>query len=293
MTIRSYVDMIRMSDTLHGHEFFKKAAHGAIQCYLAIYDQKQNVIDADSDLSPLSGAELKRAKRLQAKARKAKFREQELAKEQKAEKVVDVKKKPTTKVVVDKDPKGEIVAAKPPLQEAWRFVTRLQKFSAKDAWTHLLAFDVSFLMNKHLLSLQALYRLHKLDIQSTFLQYEFKARIVKLFVHGNSEFITAAAPVLLSHHASPESWVKSFTASSFEDHIGIAKCYFELSSIDKSAIISMLTVPKALWKNVSLFTLTNGHVLLSKVDADAAAQYKTQAANLYPKSDYFGTGFKI
>ncbi|GLD99136.1 hypothetical protein PINS_up007854 [Pythium insidiosum] len=169
MTLRAYVGMLRMCDEIYGHKFFTRAAHGAIQTYLELADnaERDAANGGSGDSSGLSAAEKKKAKRLQAKARKAEFRkkeEEELkAKAQKEaeEKEKEAKKKgaaaqaPRNK---DTDPNGEELLKKPALDEAWRFVAKLQEFAPRDVETHLAAFEVARRKNRPLLCLQALLR---------------------------------------------------------------------------------------------------------------------------------------
>ena len=38
MTLRNYVDLLRLEDELRSHRFYKKAAHCAINVYLRLHD---------------------------------------------------------------------------------------------------------------------------------------------------------------------------------------------------------------------------------------------------------------
>lgn len=39
MTLRSYMDLLRLEDVLRSHKFYEKAAHCAISTYLRLHDQ--------------------------------------------------------------------------------------------------------------------------------------------------------------------------------------------------------------------------------------------------------------
>ena len=69
MTLRTYLALLRMEDTIRGHSFFCQAARGTVRVYLKMHDDPPTSDDDESapDLSKLSGAERKKAK---AKARK-------------------------------------------------------------------------------------------------------------------------------------------------------------------------------------------------------------------------------
>jgi N-alpha-acetyltransferase 15/16, NatA auxiliary subunit len=172
MTLRAYLGMLRLCDDVYGHKFYVTAAHGAIQSYLAIAEEaERQAADANGDAAGggTSAADKKKAKRAQAKARKAEFRKKEeeelkarLQKEaEEKEKEANKKKNsapPRKDAVKDTDPFGEELAKKPPLEEAWRFVAKLQQYAKHDIRTHLAAFDVAVRKHKMLLCLQALLR---------------------------------------------------------------------------------------------------------------------------------------
>ena len=44
MTLRSYVELLRLEDVLRSHRFYKKAAHCAINVYLRLHDKPLKVI---------------------------------------------------------------------------------------------------------------------------------------------------------------------------------------------------------------------------------------------------------
>ena len=45
MTLRSYVELLRLEDVLRTHRFYKKAAHCAISVYLSLYDKPLQDLD--------------------------------------------------------------------------------------------------------------------------------------------------------------------------------------------------------------------------------------------------------
>lgn len=182
MTLRAYVQMLRLCDEIYGRPFFVKAAHGAISCYEALADKAETeaqeaAIVAAANAS-MSAAEKKKAKRALAKARKAEFKrkeEEELhaklhkeaeEKEREAAKNGKAKANPGPTRPKDDDPFGEKLAAKPALEEAWRFVAILQQYASDDVQTHLAAFDIALRKKKFLLCLQALLKAQKLNVSA-------------------------------------------------------------------------------------------------------------------------------
>ena len=51
MTLRSYVELLRLEDVLRTHRFYKKAAHCAINVYLRLYDQPLQDVDELGELN--------------------------------------------------------------------------------------------------------------------------------------------------------------------------------------------------------------------------------------------------
>ncbi|KAF1331348.1 N-terminal acetyltransferase a complex subunit nat1-like protein, partial [Globisporangium splendens] len=175
MTLRAYIQMLRMCDEIYSQKFFVKAAHGAIQVYLELA-AKAEALTNGMDTSALSAADKKKAKRAQAKARKAEFlkkQEDELLAKQKKEaeekerEAAKAAKKTTApaprqkEVPKDADPFGEALVAKNALDESWRFATILQQYNGNDVRTHLASFDIATRKQKALLCLQALVRGYK------------------------------------------------------------------------------------------------------------------------------------
>ena len=221
VTLRTYLQLLRCSDTLFGHPFFKRAAHGSIEAYLSLF-AKSNVTSCEEGSSSLSAADRKKAKRNLAKARKAEFkrkeeemeREKKVAEEAEKEALLTANKESKKKggagkrpLVVDPDRFGDALASKPALEEAWRFVTILQKYCPTEVKTHLYAFDVAILMGKYLLCIQALNRLPAARTVAE--QMDINVRIVKLFS------IVETKTVL-----SPSSIVASLLKEAQEQYVG-------------------------------------------------------------------------
>ncbi|TDH66917.1 hypothetical protein CCR75_001905 [Bremia lactucae] len=187
MTLRSYIQLLRLCDGFYGREFFVNAAHGAIACYQALADAQEAKAKEEAKsavaTATMSAADKKKAKRVQAKARKAAFKKKNKdedghVKENKDENEVvkNGKIKATATPVKDDDPFGLKLVAKPPLEEAWRFVSLLQRYAFDDAKTHLAAFDIALRKKKYLLCLQALLKLHQLPVVTTEMNTELNLR---------------------------------------------------------------------------------------------------------------------
>eukprot|EP00611_Tribonema_gayanum_P018068 TRINITY_DN31123_c0_g1_i1.p1 TRINITY_DN31123_c0_g1~~TRINITY_DN31123_c0_g1_i1.p1 ORF type:complete len:947 (-),score=350.61 TRINITY_DN31123_c0_g1_i1:368-2821(-) len=187
MTLRAYVAMLKMEDTIYGHHFFRRAAALIIKAYLTIFEQPQAAASsAEPDYSGMSAADKKKAK---AKARKEAKRiaaEAEAAEKAKADEDARVRKeleeaaaarardangekndddeetgKPKKRgrhgqeIPPDDDPNGQKLAEKEPLPEAARIASILSRQAAGHVETWALVFDVAISRGKWLLALRA------------------------------------------------------------------------------------------------------------------------------------------
>ncbi|ETM31097.1 hypothetical protein L914_21244 [Phytophthora nicotianae] len=192
MTLRAYIQMLRLCDEIYGRPFFVEAAHGTIASYVALAEKEAEKVEEEAKIAAananMSAAEKKKAKRALAKARKAEFKrkeEEELNaklhkevedKEREATKNGKAKANPGPTRPKDDDPFGEKLAAKPALEEAWRFVSILQRYASEDVKTHLAAFDIALRKKKFLLCLQALLKAQKLENLSAETKKELSSR---------------------------------------------------------------------------------------------------------------------
>ncbi|XP_009778993.1 N-terminal acetyltransferase A complex auxiliary subunit NAA15 [Nicotiana tabacum] len=164
MTLRTYVEMLKFQDRLHSHAYFRKAACGAIRCYLKLYDSPlKSASEEDDEMSKLPPSQ---KKKLKQKLRKAEAR---------AKKEADVKNEESNAAnvtksgkrhvkPVDPDPHGEkLIQIEDPLAEASKYLKLLLKHSSDCLETHLLSFEVNMRKQKILLALQAIKYLMRLD----------------------------------------------------------------------------------------------------------------------------------
>ncbi|CAL8463644.1 g3178 [Coccomyxa elongata] len=175
MTLRAYVEMLRMEDNLHHNVFYSKAAWAAIQVYLELDRAPASAANAasaqDAADAKLSPEELKRLKQKRRKEQQKQKKEAESAaaaqkKEAEAAKAASKEKGGTPKKQAgvaakekDTDPDGDQLAkVADPLAEAVKLVRTLKEFSADRLQTHLLAFEVYLRRGKLLLALQAVKR---------------------------------------------------------------------------------------------------------------------------------------
>ncbi|XP_023761821.1 N-terminal acetyltransferase A complex auxiliary subunit NAA15 [Lactuca sativa] len=166
MTLRAYIEMLRFQDRLHAHAYFRKAAAGAIRCYIKLYDSPPtSSTEEDDELAKMPASQ---KKKLRQKQRKAEARAKKEAEVKNEEANVGVSKYGKRNVkTVDPDPNGDkLLQVEDPLMEAGKYLKLLQKHSPDHLETHLLSFEVNIRKQKILLALQALKHLVQLDAEN-------------------------------------------------------------------------------------------------------------------------------
>eukprot|EP00232_Nephroselmis_pyriformis_P011093 CAMPEP_0182873838 /NCGR_PEP_ID=MMETSP0034_2-20130328/12564_1 /TAXON_ID=156128 /ORGANISM="Nephroselmis pyriformis, Strain CCMP717" /LENGTH=757 /DNA_ID=CAMNT_0025006513 /DNA_START=71 /DNA_END=2340 /DNA_ORIENTATION=- len=212
MTLRAYVKMLRMEDTLYSHHFFTRAMEGAVRCYLALHDCPPGKAaaaaeeEAMKDMTPAERkkyksklrkleAQTKRREEEEAAAREeaAKAKAAEAAKEAKDK---DGKKKggAGSKVEKDKDmdPDGvQLAAVEAPLEEAKKHVGKLLAAAPDSAATHALAAEYYIRAGKIIPALKCAKRAHVLAPGSALAH----ATVVKVFLLAEAPAAPYAAVV--------------------------------------------------------------------------------------------------
>ncbi|XP_042541617.1 N-alpha-acetyltransferase 16, NatA auxiliary subunit isoform X3 [Dipodomys spectabilis] len=165
MTLRAYVDLLRLEDTLRRHAVYFKAARSAIEIYLKLYDNpltsesKQQEINSES----LSAKELKKLLSKQRRAqKKAKLEEArkhvERERQQKSQKKKRDDEEETASSLKEELTPEKLERVENPLEEAIKFLIPLKNLVADNIETHLLAFEIYFRKGKFLLMLQSVKR---------------------------------------------------------------------------------------------------------------------------------------
>ncbi|KAD6794662.1 hypothetical protein E3N88_05558 [Mikania micrantha] len=167
MTLRAYIEMLRFQDRLHAHAYFRKAAAGAIRCYIKLYDSPPKSSTEDDDaLAKLPASQKKKMRQKQRKAEARAKKEAEVKNEEANVSGVSKYGKRNVKTV-DPDPHGEmLLQIEDPLVEAGKYLKLLQKHSSDYLETHFLSFEVNMRKEKILLALQALKHMVQLDAEN-------------------------------------------------------------------------------------------------------------------------------
>uniref|UniRef100_A0AAQ5XTU6 N-alpha-acetyltransferase 15, NatA auxiliary subunit a n=1 Tax=Amphiprion ocellaris TaxID=80972 RepID=A0AAQ5XTU6_AMPOC len=165
MTLRSYVDLLKLEDVLRQHPFYYKAARTAIQIYLALHDKPltDDSKESQADTENLTDKELKKLRNKQRRAQKKAQLEEEKKNAEKEKQLKNQKKKKEDDDEEIGGPKEELIPdklAKPdnPLEEAVKFLIPLKNLVRNKIETHLLAFEIYFRKEKYLLMLQSIKR---------------------------------------------------------------------------------------------------------------------------------------
>ncbi|KAI9885297.1 MAG: Pyridoxine 4-dehydrogenase [Watsoniomyces obsoletus] len=197
--LRSYIDMLRWEDRLRSHPFFSRAAIGAIQTYVHLFDQAQashggaltnGVHDGEDDQAAAERRKAaKKAKKDQQKKEKEKEREKEKANvnaktssttESQANASGKGAPKPPHKIELDPDG-AKLLETTEPLKDAMKFLNPLLEFSPELIDGQMIGFEVYFRRSmfslrtksppkilmleteKYLLALKCLHAASKLD----------------------------------------------------------------------------------------------------------------------------------
>jgi len=166
MTLRAYVSMLKFQDRLHAHEYFHKAAAGAIRCYMKLHDSPtKSSTEENDEMSKLPPAQRKKLRQKQKKAEaRAKREAEEKQEDETATTNTSKSGKKHNARPVDLDPHGEkLVQIEDPLAEATKYLKLLQSNSSSSLETHILSFELNMRKQKILLAFQAVKQLIKLD----------------------------------------------------------------------------------------------------------------------------------
>lgn len=166
MTLKSYVDLLRLEDKLRSHRFYEKAAHTAIEVYLRLHDEPIPDLDKLNELNTenMDPSDLKKLRNKQKKAKRKAEQEKEAQKQIQVRKVLHNKsQKKSNDEELDTPAKVDLIPEKlerpeKPLEEAIKFLIPLQNLLGKKLETHLLAYEIYSRKERPLLMLQSLKR---------------------------------------------------------------------------------------------------------------------------------------
>ncbi|KAJ6711584.1 N-TERMINAL ACETYLTRANSFERASE-RELATED [Salix purpurea] len=313
MTLRAYVEMLKFQDRLHSHAYFRKAAAGAIRCYIKLFDSPpKSTAEEDDEMSKLPSSQRKKMKQKQKKAEARAKKEAEVRNEESSASGVSKLGKRHVKPV-DPDPNGEkLLQVEDPLLEATKYLKLLQKHSPDSLETHLLSFEVNMRKKKILLALQAVKQLLRLDAESA----DSHRCLVRFFhkVGTMTAPVTDTEKLIWSVLEAERPLISQLREKSLTEANMIFFEKHEDSLMHRAAVAEMLSVlePNKKLEAVKLIEDStnnpapiNGalgpvnewklkdciavHKLLVAVlnDPDAALRWKLRCAQYFPCSTYF------
>ncbi|XP_029918006.1 N-alpha-acetyltransferase 15, NatA auxiliary subunit a [Myripristis murdjan] len=301
MTLRSYVDLLKLEDVLRQHPFYYKAARTAIQIYLALHDKPlaDDSKESQADTENLTDKELKKLRNKQRRAQKKAQLEEEKKNAEKEKQLKNQKKKKEDDDEEIGGPKEELIPDKlakveNPLEEAVKFLIPLKNLVRNKIETHLLAFEIYFRKEKYLLMLQSVKRAVAIDPSDPWLHQ----CLVRFFkgVRESVDLPEAVRTVLkqeisrLFGESNPQSYNKNYLSqhsNSIPHRLAAAKMmvYLEPCS-DKMACELATALDESLTgRSIQICTevleaLRDGQ--LGEAQQKAAEAYRAACHKIYP-----------
>jgi len=163
MTLKAYVDLLRLENQLRSHKFYEKTAAVAIKTYIRLHDKPLQEADSNNDKNcdELDPSEMKKRKNKAKKAKRKAEQEKAMAEQDKKRKELHNKNKKKNEEELDSPAKDELIPEKlerpdDPLDEAAKFLNPLLTLATNNINTHLLAFEIYFRKGKVLLMLRSI-----------------------------------------------------------------------------------------------------------------------------------------
>ncbi|KAK2890988.1 hypothetical protein QQF64_007140 [Cirrhinus molitorella] len=255
MTLRSYVDLLKLEDVLRMHPFYFKAACTAIEIYLSLHDNplSDDNKESQADNANLTDKELKKLRNKQRRAQKKAQLEEEKKNAEKEKQLKNQKKKKEEDEEEIGGPKEELIPEKlakveNPLEEAIKFLTPLKNLVKNKIETHLMAFEIYLRKEKYLLMLQSVKRAYSLDPDHPWLHQ----CLVRFFkgVSDSKDMPEAVQAVLKQEitkmfgESDPKTFNKNFLskhANSIPHRVAAAKMMFFLDPSSEGMAAELAT----------------------------------------------------
>ncbi|TDH07857.1 hypothetical protein EPR50_G00110490 [Perca flavescens] len=303
MTLRSYVDLLKLEDVLRQHPFYYRAARTAIQIYLVLHDKPlaDDSKESQADTENLTDKELKKLRNKQRRAQKKAQLEEEKKNAEKEKQLKNQKKKKEDDDEEIGGPKEELVPDKlakveNPLEEAVKFLIPLKNLVRNKIETHLLAFEIYFRKEKYLLMLQSIKRAVTIEPSNPWLHQ----CLVRFFkgVRESADLAEAVRTVLkqeisrLFGESNPQSFNKNYLSkhsNSIPHRLAAAKMmvYLEPSSDNMACEIATALDESLSGRGIQICTevleaLRDGQ--LGEDQQKAAEAYRSACQKVYPYS---------
>ncbi|KZV26098.1 N-alpha-acetyltransferase 15, NatA auxiliary subunit [Dorcoceras hygrometricum] len=311
MTLRTYVEMLKFQDHLHSYPYFHKAATGAINCYLKLYDSPSKSSTEDEEISKLPTSQKKKLRQKQRKAEARAKKEAEVKEGSNAPTVSKSGRRVAKSV--DPDPHGDKLSqVEDPLMEATKYLKLLQKHSSNFLETHLLSFEVYIRKQKILLALQALKHMQRLDANDPdthrcLIKFFHKVETIPAPVTDAEKLVSsvleAERPLFSQLHGKSLVEANALFLEAHKDSLRHRAAVAEMISViepsKKDEAVNLieestnnLVAPNGALGSIRNWTLKDCigvHTLLESTldDHNAASRWKARCAEYFPYSSYF------
>ncbi|CAK8697492.1 unnamed protein product [Clavelina lepadiformis] len=206
MTLRSYVKMLKLEDSLRSHRFYFEAARIAIKVYINLHDEPYKPGDRKTieGESSMSSAELKKLRNKQRRQERKKAAQEEKRKQE--EKANRKKQQQQRKNDDEGDTKKEeefqpekLVSVSDPLDQAQKFLVPLELHCYNRFDTHMFAFQIAERRSRLLVMLRALLRAQKAASNGDLAELHFcKVRFAKKVCDTNG--VSSAVNDVIGKH---------------------------------------------------------------------------------------------
>ncbi|KAM9677756.1 N-alpha-acetyltransferase 15, NatA auxiliary subunit isoform 3-T3 [Trichechus inunguis] len=301
ITLRSYVDLLKLEDVLRQHPFYFKAARIAIEIYLKLHDNPltDENKEHEADTANMSDKELKKLRNKQRRAQKKAQIEEEKKNAEKEKQQRNQKKKKDDDDEEIGGPKEELIPEKlakveTPLEEAIKFLTPLKNLVKNKIETHLFAFEIYFRKEKFLLMLQSVKRAFAIDSSHPWL-HECMIRLFSTAVCESKDLPDTVRTVLkqemnrLFGATNPKNFNETFlkrNSDSLPHRLSAAKMVYYLDPSSQKRAIELATTLDESLNNRNLQTCME--VLEALCDGslgdckEAAEVYRANCHKLFP-----------
>ncbi|XP_019519593.1 PREDICTED: N-alpha-acetyltransferase 15, NatA auxiliary subunit [Hipposideros armiger] len=301
ITLRSYVDLLKLEDVLRQHPFYFKAARIAIEIYLKLHDNPltDENKEHEADTANMSDKELKKLRNKQRRAQKKAQLEEEKKNAEKEKQQRNQKKKKDDDDEEIGGPKEELIPEKlakveTPLEEAIKFLTPLKNLVKNKIETHLFAFEIYFRKEKFLLMLQSVKRAFAIDSSHPWL-HECMIRLFSTAVCESKDLSDTVRTVLkqemnrLFGATNPKNFNETFlkrNSDSLPHRLSAAKMVYYLDPSSQKRAVDLATTLDESLTNRNLQTCME--VLDALCDGslgdckEAAEVYRANCHKLFP-----------
>lgn len=311
MTIRPYVNLLRLEDTLRRHPFYFTAAKCAIEVYLHLYDMPvQQSSQQTNHTENLSEEEMKKTRSQMRKARKKERQLQEQKEQEELKKQHNQhnhKKEDGDEVKHESLDANKLAETDKPLEEADRFLQPLLQLAPDNVHTHLMAFEIYSRKEKTLLMLRALkqaLRISSNEAASTVAPPLLHGPTVRMLLHLQRRRDQMTEPLLsVVEHCSGQlfdgqtaeqlnhSWIRLHAGSLPHVLQGAEMMYYLDKSKDVTAV-SLLTdltqFPDCTWQECHTVWKALDSGRLGSAGTTAAPTFQEECAQRFPYCTLLG-----